>query len=437
MNYAEALEYLYQSLPMFSRLGAKAIKKDLKNTLALCDFLGNPQNKIKTIHVAGTNGKGSVCHILSGIFQQHGYRTGLYTSPHIQDFRERIKINGEWISKQFVADFVDKMVSISEEIKPSFFELTFVMALEYFAQSNIDIAIIETGLGGRLDSTNIITPELSVITNIGMDHIDVLGDTKPKIAFEKAGIIKPNIPVVIGKSDEEINDVFIKKAEDQSPIYFADEYYEFVEKKFQKSVTEWNFRNKKTNQILKLQPDLTGDYQEKNLITVLQCVDVLKEKFNLEEEKVATAITKIKSLTGIYGRWEILNEKPFVIMDVAHNEDGIREVLCQAEKIPHNQMHIVFGMVKDKDVDRNLRLLPTNANYYFTQAQIPRALDANELKKEAESFQLTSRSFLEVNEAIECALTSMQKDDLLLIFGSFFIVAEVNVATIQSRLKNI
>lgn len=428
MNYAEALEYLYQSLPMFSRLGAKAIKKDLKNTLALCDFLGNPQNKIKTIHVAGTNGKGSVCHILSGIFQQHGYRTGLYTSPHIQDFRERIKINGEWISKQFVADFVEKMLSISEEIKPSFFELTFVMALEYFAQSNIDIAIIETGLGGRLDSTNIITPELSVITNIGMDHIDVLGDTKSKIAFEKAGIIKPNIPVVIGKSDVEINDFFIKKAEDKSPIYFAEEEFEFVEKNSGIGVQEWYFRNKKTNQILKLQPDLTGDYQEKNLITVLQCVDVLKEKFNLEEEKVATAITKTKTLTGIYGRWEILNEKPFVVMDVAHNEDGIREVLCQAEKIPHNKMHIVFGMVKDKDVDRNLRLLPTNANYYFTQAQIPRALDANELKKEAASFQLTGHSFSEVNQAIESALTNLRKDDLLLIFGSFFIVAEVNVA---------
>lgn len=432
MEYSEALDYLYHSLPMFSRVGAKAIKKDLKNTLALCAFLDNPQNKIQTIHIAGTNGKGSVAHMMSAIFQSHGFRTGLYTSPHINDFRERIKINGEWIEEAFVVDFVEKTKRIAEDINPSFFELTFVMALDYFNAKNVDVAIIETGLGGRLDSTNVIQPVLSIITSIGMDHMDVLGDTKEKIAFEKAGIIKKNTPVVIGNVDADIHSVFTNKAHEvNAPIYFAAEKYQLSKKGNSDDLLHCAIQDQEHGTIREYAVDLAGIYQVNNLVTVLQSVEVLKDKFDLNDATIIRALSHTKELTGLHGRWEILHKDPWVIMDVAHNEDGVRVVLDQVKNMPHKKLHLVFGMVKDKDVHLILKLLPTTAQYYFTQAAIPRALNADELRTAAADYQLHGESFSEVKKAVDAALTNLEQGDILLIFGSFFIVSEVDVKLIH------
>ncbi|MBC7425035.1 MAG: bifunctional folylpolyglutamate synthase/dihydrofolate synthase [Bacteroidia bacterium] len=408
MNYSETVEHLYSRLPYFTRDGKAALKPDLTNTLKLCEALGNPQNKFKSIHVAGTNGKGSTSNILSAIFQQHGYKTGLYTSPHLLDFRERIRINGVMIPQQFVVDFVAKNDELIETIKPSFFEVTVALCFLYFAEENIDIAIIETGLGGRLDSTNIITPELSVITNIGLDHTDLLGDSLEKIAWEKAGIIKQNVATVIGESHPETDSVFIEKARSvNAPIFFADKDLMLAE--------------------INVESDLKGSYQKKNIQTVLKSLSVLEtEGFTFERNKVQSALLNVQKLTGFSGRWEIIQESgPKIIADTGHNAHGLTLVTEQLSKESFDKLHIIFGMVSDKDRTPVLNILPKNAQYYFCKPALPRALDAEILRTEAEGFDLKGNSYESVISAYLSALKNANNNDLIFIGGSTFVVAEI------------
>ena len=433
MTYQQTLDYLFTRLPMFSRIGAAAYKADLTNTIRLCDALGNPQHKFKSIHVAGTNGKGSTSHMLAAILQTAGYKTGLYTSPHLKDFRERIKINGDpygyqEVSKEFVIDFTERIKPLVEEIEPSFFEITVAMAFEYFVQQKVDVAIIETGLGGRLDSTNIITPELSIITNIGWDHMNLLGDSLEKIAFEKAGIIKQGIPVVIGEVIPQTQSIFEKvSVEKKSPLSIASQ---------KRQVLDWNWENHELvvevaeehhadHKIYHL--DLPGIYQAKNLLTVLEACSLLQQQgWKLDDKIIHKGLQHTKKLTGLHGRWEIIHTSPLVVLDVAHNVDGIRQLVQQAEITEHNQLHIVIGMVKDKDIERVLALLPKNAAYYFTKAQIPRALPEDELMEIAEKIKLKGYAFPEVNNALEFALQHAHPDDLVIVCGSVFLVGEVD-----------
>lgn len=413
---------------MFSRSGAKAYKADLKNTIILCNYLDNPQDKIKTVHIAGTNGKGSVSHILAAIFQENNYKTGLYTSPHLKDFRERIKINGNMIPESFIIDFVERTKAISEEIKPSFFELTFAMALDYFAQQKVDVAIIETGLGGRLDSTNIITPLLSIITNISFDHKDILGDTLAKIAYEKAGIIKPGIPVVIGESIPETKTVFENKAQEtSSEIIFAENENEIISNNYDLSHLDIEVLNKEKKEKNNYRLDLNGLYQTKNILTVLSAVEVLKNYFHLKEEKIKSAFSNVKKLTGLHGRWEVIHQKPTIVLDVAHNEDGIKQLINQINKSKFQKLHIVFGMVKDKDLEKVLEQFPKNAIYYFTKAQNPRALPEDELLQRAQQFNLKGTSFSTVNTALKSAMNNSSEEDLIIVCGSVFVVGEVDL----------
>ena len=427
-NYKETIDFLYSRLPMFSRIGASAIKKDLTNTKILCEKLGHPESGFKTIHVAGTNGKGSTSHMLASIFQTAGYKTGLYTSPHLHDFRERIRINGEMVREDFVVDFTEKVTPLIDEIEPSFFEITVVMAFEYFAEEEIDIAIIETGLGGRLDSTNVIVPELSVITNIGWDHMNILGDSLAKIASEKAGIIKKGIPVVIGETQSETKNVFIEKASDMNaPIVFADQ---------QRFVNGWtNNRGFLTAEIAdhhhqdhqKYDLDLTGIYQLKNLVTVLEVVSQMQKRgWTIVSEDVKTALQNVMRLTGLHGRWEVIHHKPMVVLDVGHNEDGMKQIMNQVTLTDHHHLHIIIGMVKDKEVDKVLKLLPQNAKYYYTHADIPRALDAERLKDKAIQNGLEGEIYPDVNTALQDAIIASTPDDLILVCGSVFLVGEVH-----------
>lgn len=413
---------------MFSHSGVKAYKADLKNTLLLTNFLGNPQNKIKTIHVAGTNGKGSVSHMLAAVLQENHFKTGLYTSPHLKDFRERIKVNGQMISESFVIDFVERTKEISEEIKPSFFELTFAMALDYFAEEKVDVAVIETGLGGRLDSTNVITPILSIITNISYDHTDILGDTLGKIAFEKAGIIKPAIPVVIGETVEETKSVFEKKAkETNSEIFFAKDEFEIISSAYDVKFLHLEILNKTTKEKLNYQLDLNGIYQEKNILTVLSATKILKNHFSLKEDKIKSALSNVKKRTGLFGRWDVIHQNPTIALDVAHNEDGIKQLLNQINKSTFKDLHIVFGMVKDKDLQKVLVQLPKNATYYFTKAHNPRALEQEALKEKAKEYHLTGDSYPDVNQSLKAALHNASTEDLIVICGSVFVIAEVEI----------
>lgn len=427
MTYQQTLDYLFSRLPMFSRIGAAAYKKDLDNTNRVCEKLGNPQTKFKSIHVAGTNGKGSVSHMLAAILQTAGYKTGLYTSPHLKDFRERIKVNGEMVSQQFIIEFTEKIKPLIEEIEPSFFEITVGMAFEYFAEQQVDIAIIEVGLGGRLDSTNIITPEVSVITNIGYDHMNLLGNTLPEIAGEKAGIIKKDIPAVIGETLPETLAVFEKKAAEQNaPLHFAPQKRQALSWKWEKHelIVEVAEKNKTGHYVYHL--DLPGIYQTKNLLTVLETCTVLEEKnWKLDHIIVQTALKQVKKLTGLHGRWEIIHHDPVIVLDVAHNEDGVKQILEQIEITNHHELHLITGMVKDKEVDKTLKLLPSTAHYYFTQANIPRALDAESLKQKAEGFGLKGKAYPDVNVALKEAKSKAKKNDLIFVFGSVFLVAEV------------
>ena len=431
MTYQQTIDHLYSQLPMFSRIGSAAYKKDLHNTIELCNALDNPQNKFKSIHIAGTNGKGSTSHMLAAMLQKAGYKTGLYTSPHLKDFRERIKINGEMISEEFVVDFVERTKQLTETIEPSFFELTVAMAFDFFEKEKVDIAVIETGLGGRLDSTNIITPILSIITNIGYDHMNILGNTLEEIAFEKAGIIKPNVPVVIGEYIDETKSIFINKAkETNAAIYFTHDEYKvsnITSSTYQLNCDVTSVSNNCTENFTL---DLNGLYQIKNLQTVLCAEGILmRHGFNISNEAEKYALANVKKLTGLHGRWDVIAEKPMIVLDVAHNEDGVKQLLEQLSVIGYQfeKLHIVTGMVKDKEIDKVLLLLPKNAVYYFTNAHIPRALPAAELKLQALQHQLAGDIFDDVNEAIDAAKQNAFSNDLILVCGSVFLVGEVKM----------
>ena len=411
---------------MFSRIGAAAIKKDLVNTIALCDALDNPENKFKSIHIAGTNGKGSTSHMLAAILQEAGYKTGLYTSPHLKDFRERIRINGKMISEDEVVRFVELYKYLSDTIEPSFFEWTVGLCFHYFAQQKIDIAVIETGLGGRLDSTNIINPLVSVITNIGYDHTDLLGDTLEKIAYEKAGIIKQKTPVVIGETHPETQQVFIEKAKNENaPITFADKKIELTNMHFSPDGMYFDCIGNDF-QFTNLHCELGGLYQEHNVKTVLNTVLELRAKgFIITDEHIHSGLHQVKQLTGLLGRWHKLANQPLTICDTAHNVNGLEYVMQQLQQLSYQKLHMVVGMVKDKDITKMLSMLPKSATYYFCQASIPRALPTNELMEQAKAFGLKGNACGTVKEAYHQAQQTASNEDVIFIGGSTFVVAEV------------
>lgn len=425
MTYQETLHYLFTRLPMFSRIGTDAYKKDLTNTIRLCGALGDPQKKFKTIHIAGTNGKGSTSHMLAAILQTAGYKTGLYTSPHLKDFRERIKINGQVCSEEFVIDFTERIKPLINEIEPSFFEITVAMAFDHFAKQGVDVAVIEVGLGGRLDSTNIITPELSVITNIGWDHMNLLGDTLEKIATEKAGIIKKGIPAVIGEVIPETRPVFDSYAT-SAPLIYAQERRWMAGWDYEHHLLKVEVVDKANNEHHHYQLDLPGIYQTKNLLTVLEAAHQLHlQGWRTNTATIQKALQHVKKLTDLHGRWELIQNNPAVILDVGHNVDGVKQLSRQLELTDYDHLHIITGMVKDKDVDAVLALLPQDATYYFTQAQIPRALDAVTLQQKAAGHLLIGNTYPNVNEALQHALAHAHKNDLVLVCGSVFLVGEV------------
>ena len=426
MTYKETLDYLFNKLPMFSHIGAAALKVDLTNTILLCEALGNPHRQFKSIHVAGTNGKGSTSHSLAAILQTGGYKTGLYTSPHLVDFRERIKVNGQWCDEQFVIDFTQKVIPLIEEIQPSFFEITVAMAFYYFAQQQVDVAVIEVGLGGRLDSTNIITPQLSIITNIGFDHVSILGNTLQEIAFEKAGIIKPSIPVVIGEALPETKSIFKDKANNEnSPIIFAQQTRYVVNFNAEPHLLTIEVAVNNTNEHETYQLDLPGLYQIKNLLTVLEATSQLnKIGYVLTRETIKKGLCNVKQLTGLHGRWEMIQKDPLLIVDVAHNEDGIKQLVEQLELCTYTHLHVVIGMAKDKDINGVLALLPKQATYYFTKAQIPRALNEQMLQTQGKDFGLIGNHYATVTDAVQAAKDHATKQDLILVCGSVFVVGE-------------
>ncbi len=434
MNYEQTLEYLFTQLPMFSRVGAAAYKADLTNTIKLCEALGNPQHQFKSIHIAGTNGKGSTSHMLASILQTAGYKTGLYTSPHLVDFRERIKIDGIYCSKEFVVDFTEKIKPLIEAIQPSFFEITVAMAFSYFAEQKVDIAVIEVGLGGRLDSTNIITPEVSVITNIGLDHTQFLGNTIPEIAGEKAGIIKKDIPCVISEYTAETRPVFDAAASHTS-ICYAPGVYSIQNAKYAHESLQVDLINNVTGATNTYSLDLNGSYQAKNVLGVLTTIDILQTKgWKITHENIATGLSQVKLNTGLYGRWQVIGNNPTTVVDVAHNVAGIQTLLAQIALLHYNQLHLVFGMVKDKDIDSVLALLPAHATYYFTKAQIERAIDAHELQEKAGTYGLQGNKYVTVNEAIAAAKKQAQPNDLIVVCGSVFLVGEIEGIIPSSEL---
>ena len=430
MTYQETLDYLFNALPMFQRVGASAYKADLTNTISLCAHLGNPQETFKTIHVAGTNGKGSTSHALAAVFQAAGYKTGLYTSPHLQSFTERIRIDGKEITEEGVVEFVTNNKAFLDELQPSFFEMTVGMAFWYFAKEAVDVAVIEVGMGGRLDSTNVIHPELCVITNIGYDHTQFLGNTLPLIAGEKAGIIKAGVPVVISQSQKETKAVFAQQAAaKQASLVFADELWEVT--KIQKSegvssYTGANFQVRGSAGAFELKLDLNGDYQRFNLPGILEAVKQLQDQgWNLSDKALKTGLESISQRTGLKGRWQILQAKPLTITDTGHNEAGIREVVAQLKKYAYAKLWMVIGMVNDKDISKVLDLLPMEASYIFCQASIPRAMDADELASKAREMGLKGQVIPKVMDALEFARKNASPDDLIFIGGSTFVVAEI------------
>lgn len=421
MNYQETIQYLYNQLPVYQQVGGIAYKEGLDNSLALDSYFGQPHTRYKTIHVAGTNGKGSTSHLLAAILQQSGYKVGLYTSPHLVDFRERIRVDGKKISEQYIVDFVDKHRASFEPIQPSFFELTMMMAFLYFADMQVDVAIIETGLGGRLDSTNIITPDLCVITNIGMDHIQFLGDTLEKIAVEKAGIIKHNIPVVIGEAEGEVHKVFEDTAARlMAPIVFAQDQKHIIS--YQKIADGWLYE---TTDYPQLRGELGGYAQLKNTATILSALSEWKKLgYTIPKEAVYEGFAHVTTLTGLMGRWQIVNHSPKTVCDTGHNAAGIKYIAEQLRNEIYNTLHIVLGMVNDKDISSVLALLPKDAIYYFTKAAIPRSLNEEELKIKAKAEGLSGSSYPTVKEAIVAAQDAARSDDFIFIGGSNFVVAD-------------
>jgi dihydrofolate synthase / folylpolyglutamate synthase len=433
MTYKETLDYMYQNLPMFTRVGASAFKKDLTNTLALVGVLDSPHLKFPQVHIGGTNGKGSTAHLTAAVLQSLGLKVGLYVSPHYRDFRERIKINGEYMSKKAVVQFVEKNREHFERIQPSFFEMTVAMAFDYFATEGVDVAVIEVGLGGRFDSTNIISPLMSVITNISFDHTDMLGDTLPLIAFEKAGIIKSKTPVVIGEEHVETKPVFEEKARVMhAPISFASQIFAVkpIEQDFDYTTFEV-FKNKKLI-FDKLKVNVGGDYQAKNVATVLQTFDILKtlpflSRFTegVLNKAIEDGFLNLTSLTNFIGRWQVIGREPTILCDSAHNEGGLTLAMSQLKSLAFNKLHIILGVVKDKDITKMLKLLPADATYYFAKANIPRGLDAEILRGTAKGVGRNGKAYTSVRRALAAAKRRAKRDDLIYVGGSIFVLAEV------------
>ena len=427
MNYNETLNWMFNKLPMYQRIGASAYKADLNTTIEIINYLDNPQHSFKSIHIAGTNGKGSTSHSLASVFQEAGYKTGLYTSPHLRDFRERIRINGEMIPENEVVDFIEKHKNKLEELELSFFEMTVAMAFDYFRKEKVDIAIIEVGMGGRLDSTNVINPELCVITNISLDHVKFLGENEGQIAVEKAGIIKPETAVVIGETQEGSKDVFIETAKEKnSSIFFADKIME-CRKDNTYSIEYQKFDIYKNNELyLKdLKYPLLGNYQKKNLATVICALDILKDSFKIEETHIINGLANVVKNTSLMGRWQVINRNPLAIADTGHNVAGINEVNRQLAETKYNKLHFVLSVVNDKDIDGILQLLPKEAEYYFCKADIPRGLSADILAEKAINCGLQGKVYESVRKAYSTALDNAQEGDLVFVGGSNFTVAEV------------
>jgi dihydrofolate synthase/folylpolyglutamate synthase len=427
MSYEQTIAYLYQKLPVFHRIGKKAFKADLSNTIAICEHLGNPHQKFKSIHIAGTNGKGSTSHYIAAILQSAGYKTGLYTSPHLKSFTERIRINGQVIPEEKVVDFVANNQEFIETLEPSFFELSVGMAFDYFANEQVDIAVIEVGLGGRLDSTNIIIPELSVITNIDYDHTDILGDTLPKIASEKAGIIKPQVPVVISEWNQATAQVFTEKASTiNAPIKFATDDYKILNIIQNAENLQVEIVRRNDNSNFQFNSQLMGVYQAKNILGVLCAVEVLRNKgYSISQDNLVQGISQVINLTGLKGRWQTLSTSPRIICDTAHNVAGIGQILENLKMVKYQQIWMILGFVADKDISSILHLLPTDAKYIFCEAKIPRALSASELLERASKFNLVGEVISDVNEAIEYVKSICNSDDFIYVGGSTFVVAEI------------
>ncbi|WP_282123703.1 bifunctional folylpolyglutamate synthase/dihydrofolate synthase [Algibacter mikhailovii] len=404
MNYQDTLNWMFSQLPMYQKQGSSAFKKDLSNTILLAKHLGSPEKGFKSIHVAGTNGKGSTSHMLASVLQEAGYKVGLYTSPHLKDFRERIKINGKEISKANVVQFIHANKAFFENNQLSFFEMTVGMAFDYFSKEAVDIAVIEVGMGGRLDSTNIVTPEVSVITNIGLDHMQFLGDTLEAIAFEKAGIIKPNIPVVIGETQSATAPIFMELAkQNNSEIYFADQ-----------EVSE------------SYKTDLMGSYQSKNIKTVVQAIKELgKRGYSVSEEQLINGLGQVVDHTGLKGRWQVISQSPKVVCDTGHNREGLIHVMDQLSNEDYKTLHIVFGVVNDKDLDSIADLLPKTAKYYFCKPDIPRGLEGDKLQTDFGAYGLYGSAYRSVYEAYKSAIEMADLDDFIFVGGSTFVVAEI------------
>jgi dihydrofolate synthase/folylpolyglutamate synthase len=428
MNYKETIDTLYRQLPAYHRIGKAAYKSNLNNILALDEYLKHPHRKYKTIHVAGTNGKGSVSHLIASILQEAGYRTGLYTSPHLRDFRERIKVNGKPIKKRSVVEFVKRHSEFIGSLNPSFFEITVAMAFNHFEASNVEIAVIEVGLGGRLDSTNIITPLLSIITNIGHDHMDLLGNTIEMVATEKAGIIKNNIPVVVGETQDKIKDIFIARASEAgSEIFFADQNFTcFLESyDYTNGSRGFTITDNRSDRLFEGRIPLAGDYQSKNLQALAQVFYLLKDVLKITDSNLIKGIRKVVRNTGLFGRWQVLGHNPLIICDTGHNREGLDYVIQQLKSIPKTKLRCVIGFVTDKDLGLVLPLFPADAYYYFTKASVPRALHENDLMKEACKYKLKGERYPNVSEAMKAAKNDAVGTDVIFIGGSTFIVAEV------------
>lgn len=428
MNYQETLDYLYSYLPMFQRIGAAAYKEDIYNTVELMKALGNPEKKFKSIHVAGTNGKGSSSHLIASILREKGLKVGLHTSPHLKDFRERIKINNQMCEEDFVVKFVEDNKELIERIKPSFFETAVAMAFTYFAQENVDIAIIEVGMGGRLDSTNVINPLACLITNISFDHTQFLGNSLEAIAQEKAGIIKQNTPVVISQTQKETQNVFSSKAnEKNSPICFADSYLSCENVNHSQGLLKMDIYKNGVERIKNLQSSLSGYYQQKNILGVMALIDTLNQyhNFNISDEEIKQGIENLSSNFPIAGRWQTLCNKPLTICDTGHNEDGLKYVIEQIKNTPHEKLRFVLAMVNDKDVNKVLSMLDKDAEYYLSQAKIPRALPVDELAEKAMQAGLSFTKYDTISQALTQAQQDSKENDLVFVGGSTFTVAEV------------
>ena len=427
MNYKETLDYMFTKLPMYQRTGKAAYKANLDTTLALDEYFNHPHKEFKTIHVAGTNGKGSVSHAVASVLQASGYKVGLYTSPHLRDFRERVKINGEMITEDHVVKFIAEHREKFEELCPSFFEMTVAMAFEYFADQKVDIAVVEVGLGGRLDSTNIINPLVSVITNISKDHTNLLGNDITQIAGEKAGIIKTNVPVVVGEKQEETFPVFERfSADKNTELIYSEDKYEIKSSELRDHHRHIIYRSISKNEEVRINCDLLGSYQVKNIRTALcVCDKLIQQGLEIANSAIKHGLSNVVADTGLLGRWYTISKDPLVICDTGHNVAGIKEIISQIESMDYRNLHIVFGVVDDKNIDDILKLIPKSANYYFTRANIPRALDQNVLAKKAKAFGLNGNTYETVSLALRSAKDNSNENDLIFVGGSTFVVAEV------------